>query len=248
MFQSAYPAPPLRKKGIEGSAGFFQASGLKSPLFPATVGTAKKVQTALRDTVHIIPLPGPPEYVAGVDAAFHGDTIVAVTCLYTYPELSPVAETFAVQKVAFPYIPGFLSFREGPALIASVRKLKVIPDVILYDGQGIAHPERFGLASHAGVLLDIPAIGCAKSRLIGTYQEPGVRKGQWSALYHDGNVVGAVLRTRERTRPVFISPGHRIDIKDSVTIVLGCTRKYRIPEPLRRADLLSRLLKKEKFG
>jgi deoxyribonuclease V len=144
----------------------------------------------------------------------------------------------------FPYVPGFLTFREGPVLIKVIKKLSIKPDVILFDGQGIAHPIRLGIASHIGVLLNTPAIGCAKSRLIGEYKEPKLRRGAWSPLTYNNNVVGAVLRTRDNVRPLFISPGHKIDLKASIDIVLNCISKYRIPEPLRRADYLSRRVKR----
>jgi deoxyribonuclease V len=137
-------------------------------------------------------------------------------------------------------VPGYLVFREGPAIIAALRGLRRQPDVLLVDGQGIAHPRSIGIASHLGVLLDLPAIGCAKTRLIGEYRVPALRKGSWSALHHEGAAVGAVLRTRDGTSPLFISPGHRMDRESSIRIVLACVGRYRIPEPLRCADMLSR--------
>jgi deoxyribonuclease V len=213
---------------------------LRPITWPDTISEAKVVQSALQDKVKIFPLQKMPKYIAAVDAAFPENQVLAVACLYRYPELSLVEETIAVTEVAFPYIPGFLSFREGPAIIAAIEKLPVKPDLILVDGQGIAHPKGMGIASHIGVLIDIPTIGCAKSRLVGEYKEPGFRKGAWSPLQYDGKVVGAVLRTRDHVRPLFISPGHRVDLKSSIEIVLGCTGKYRIPEPLRRADILSK--------
>jgi deoxyribonuclease V len=123
--------------------------------------------------------------------------------------------------------------------------LKRTPDVILVDGQGIAHPKKLGIASHIGALLDMPTIGCAKSRLVGEYKEPKPRRGSRSALKYNGETVGSVLRTRDGVRPLFVSPGHRIDLDSCIKLVLGCTRGYRIPEPLRRADFLSKKLKRE---
>lgn len=213
--------------------------------WPDTISEAKAVQSALKDKVKIILLQQTPEYIAGVDAAFPENEVLAVACLYRYPELFLVEETIAVTEVSFPYIPGFLSFREGPAIIEAIQKLTIKPDLILVDGQGIAHPKGLGIASHIGVLVGIPTIGCAKSRLVGEYKEPGFRKGDWSPLQYDGKVVGAVLRTRDHVRPLFVSPGHCIDLKTSIEIVLGCTGKYRIPEPLRRADLLSKKNRKQ---
>ena len=214
--------------------------------WPVNINDAKAVQTILRDKVKIIPLRKSPQFIAGVDAAFTEDKVIGVACLYKYPELIPLAEAFAIMKCLFPYIPGFLSFREGPAIVEAVRKLKVKPDVIIFDGQGIAHPKGLGIASHIGVLLNIPAIGCAKSRLTGEYREPGIRKGRSSPLRLKGRTIGAVLRTRDNVNPVFISPGHLVDLKSSVGIVLGCVGKFRIPEPVRRADFLSKKIKKDR--
>jgi deoxyribonuclease V len=215
---------------------------VKKPSFtwPDTISEAKTVQSALQDKVKIIPLQKTPKYIAGVDASFPENQVLAVASLYRYPELSLAEEAVAMREVSFPYVPGFLSFREGPAIIDAIKKLTVKPDLILVDGQGIAHPKGLGIASHIGVLAGIPTIGCAKSRLVGKYKEPGLRKGAWSHLQYNGKIVGAVLRTRDHVRPLFISPGHRIDLKTSIEIVLECTGKYRIPEPLRRADFLSK--------
>ena len=207
---------------------------------PRDLAEARALQEALRERVRLTSLPHVPRTVAGVDAAFRGDRVVGVACLYTYPHLALLQETHAVVETRFPYVPGFLSFREGPAIMAAVRALKSAPHVLLVDGQGIAHPRGLGIAAHLGVLLDLPAVGCAKSRLVGHHREPGWRKGEWCALKYRNRVVGAVLRTRDRVRPVFVSPGHRINLAQSLEIVLACTGKYRIPEPLRRADALSK--------
>lgn len=217
--------------------------------WPKDIREARVIQIALKDRVKITPLRKNPRFVAGVDAAFFEDKVVGVACLYKYPEIIPVAEErYAIIEVSFPYIPGFLSFREGPSIIEALNSLRIKPHIILFDGQGIAHPEGMGIASHIGVILDIPAIGCAKSRLIGEYKEPGFKRGEWSPLKYNSRIVGAVLRTKDNVRPVFVSPGHRIDLKSSIEILLGCTGKYRIPEPLRRADYISKKLKREKLG
>jgi deoxyribonuclease V len=213
-------------------------------LWPVNINDAKAVQQVLKDRVQIIPLKKNPKFIAGVDAAFANEKVIAVACLYQYPELIPVEDIFAVTKVAFPYIPGFLSFREGPAIIEALNGLKIKPDLILFDGQGIAHPKGLGIASHIGVLLGLPTVGCAKSRLVGEYKGPGLKKGLRSLLTFHGNVVGVVLRTKDNVRPLFISPGHRTDLQTSIEIVLNCISKYRIPEPLRRADSLSKKMKK----
>jgi len=213
--------------------------------WPETISfeRAQELQTDLRKRVQILPLEREPRYMAGVDAAFSEDLVYATACLYRYPYLTLLEKACAVEKLKFPYVPGFLTFREGPAIIAAIRKLTTKPDVILVDGQGIAHPRGIGIASHLGVLLNIPAIGCAKTRLVGEYEEPGRRKGSWSELTYEGRTVGAVLRTRDGVRPLFVSPGHKIDLDGAIRITLNCIGKYRIPEPLRCADMLSKKLK-----
>jgi deoxyribonuclease V len=208
-----------------------------------SIADARKMQEQLQKKVRLTPFKGEPRYVAGVDASFMEDRVVAVACLYRYPDLTLVENASAGEKLKFPYVPGFLSFREGPAIITAVRKLATKPDVILVDGQGIAHPRGIGIASHLGVLLDIPAIGCAKSRLVGAFSEPGRRKGSWSPLSYEGRTVGAAVRTKDNVRPLFISPGHKIDLDGAIRIALGCNARYRIPEPIRCADMLSRTLK-----
>jgi deoxyribonuclease V len=207
--------------------------------WPKTIPEARALQLLLKEKIHLVPPRKPPRLIAGVDAAFLKDKIIAAACLFTFPELTLLEEAFAIQTCSFPYRPGYLSFREGPAIIEALGRLKKQPDLILFDGQGIAHPRRMGIASFTGVIIDLPAIGCAKSRLIGGYREPGGRKGDWSVLKHRGETVGAVLRTRADVRPLFVSPGHRVDLESSIRIVLDCTRNYRIPEPLRAAHFLS---------
>jgi len=207
---------------------------------PSTIEEARKIQRELRLKVKILPFNKTPRFVAGVDAAFTDTKVVAAACLYTFPELTPVEDALSVEDIRFPYIPGLLSFREGPAIIKAVQKLRKKPDLILFDGQGIAHPLGMGIASHVGVLLNMPTIGCAKSRLVGEYKEPGKSRGSASVLFFHNEPVGSVLRTRENVKPLFVSPGHLIDRKGSVSIVLHCIGKYRLPEPVRRADALSK--------
>lgn len=214
-------------------------------LWPKDIQTAQKVQNALVERVSIRPLKRDPILIAGVDACFTGSTVVAAATLFTYPGLQHLGDAVAKERMIFPYIPGYLSFREGPAIIKALRKLIKKPDVVLFDGQGIAHPLHMGIASHVGVVLDIPSVGCAKSRLVGIYDAPGPCKGDWSPLYYQGREVGAVLRTRDRVRPLFISPGHRVDLMTSIDIVLHAVSSYRLPEPIRRADHLSRLAAKK---
>lgn len=212
--------------------------------WPRNLKEAKWIQHTLKQKVKICPLIREPQFIAGTDAAFLNDRVVAVACLYKYPELTLIEETSATTVTSFPYIPGFLSFKEGPAIIKAINKLKIKPDVILFDGQGIAHPQDIGIATHIGVLLNIPTIGCAKSRLVGSYIEPKIKKGQYSYLKYQGRTVGAVLRTRDKVKPVFVSPGHMIDLNGAINIVLKCMGNYRIPEPLRQADHFSKKLKR----
>lgn len=218
---------------------------MKSFNWPTNIRDAKAIQISLRDKLRIVPLKKAPRYIASVDASFIDDKVVAVACLYGYPELSYLEHEIAIGKTNFPYIPGYLTFREGPAITNALDILKIKPDLILVDGQGIAHPKGIGIASHIGVLLNIPTIGCAKSRLVGEYKEPGSIKGDWSPLKYNGRTVGAVLRTKDNVRPLFVSPGHKIDLKGSIEVVLRCVGKYRIPEPLRMADSLSKKIRKE---
>jgi deoxyribonuclease V len=212
--------------------------------WPDTIAAARQLQERDRKAVRIEPLEREPLFVAGVDAAFSGDRVFGAACVYRYPDLTLVEEAGVVAPARFPYVPGFLLFREGPALIAAFRKLKTRPDLLLVDGQGIAHPLGIGSASHLGVLFGIPAIGCAKTRLVGEYQEPGLQRRSWSDLNYEGRTVGAVVRTRTGVRPLFVSPGHRVDLEGAIRIVLQCSGKYRIPEPLRCADRVSREMKK----
>jgi len=168
-------------------------------------------------------------------------TAAAAVCCFTYPELTPVETVFRVTHIDYPYVPGLLTFREGPALLAAFEELTVQPDLYLFDGHGIAHPRRMGLAAHLGLWLNRPAIGCAKSCLFGSYEEPPDERGGHTFLRDRNNqVIGAALRTRARTQPVYVSPGHRIGLGTSLRIVLSCTGRYRIPEPLRQADRLAR--------
>jgi len=208
--------------------------------WPRTLADARTLQDRLRQQVVILPFPGEPACVAGVDAAFTSTHVYAAACLYLLPELRCIERATAIQLLRFPYVPGYLAFREGPAIVAALSKLKQWPHVILVDGQGIAHPRGIGIASHLGVLLGLPAIGCAKTRLIGEHREPGRNRGAWTELLHAGQTVGAVLRTRDGAKPLFVSPGHRTDLDSSIRIVLACIGRYRIPEPLRCADMLSK--------
>lgn len=208
---------------------------------------ASRLQLKLRDMVRERPFPGPASVVAGADAAFSrtDDLVFAAVVNMSLPELAPLEEKTAVKKGIFPYVPGLLTFREGPALLEAFRRLEKKPDLIFFDGQGLAHPRRLGLASHLGLFLDTPSIGCAKSRLVGRYTQPPENKGSWTRLTHRGELVGAVLRTRRGVSPVFVSVGHRVDLDSAVSLTLSACRKYRLPEPIRAAHRLVSRLKTE---
>jgi deoxyribonuclease V len=177
-------------------------------------------------------------FVAGADIAIDprtGEGIAGVI-VYSFPEFEVIETEQARKKVSFPYIPGLLSFRESPILLEAFRKLRSEPDIVFIDGQGIAHPRRFGIASHMGLLLDKPTVGCAKSLLVGETVEPGKKAGSVSPLVVGGETVGAAVRTRDNVKPIFVSPGHRIDVRTSVEMVLRCSSGFRIPRPTRDAD------------
>lgn len=215
----------------------------------ADIRKLEALQRALAQKVILRPLERVPQWIAGADVSYHRESnrMVGVFTLFSFPDLRYRGLEYAVEEVTFPYIPGLLSFRELPVLLKAFEKLKQKPDLILADAQGIAHPRRFGLASHLGVALDIPTIGCAKSKLYGQYREPGPKRGDYSELYDPktGEVIGAVVRTRDRTQPLFVSPGHRVSVEDCVAYTLKTAVKYRIPEPTRLADKYSRRLAHE---
>lgn len=190
-------------------------------------------------------LPATVRTVAGVDVSYEkrGDLFHAAIVVLSFPGLDIVEEATAEDRVTFPYVPGLLSFRELPILLRAFEGLKTIPDVVLVDGQGIAHPRRLGLASHLGLWLGLPTIGCAKSRLVGDSDEPGREKGAREPLRIGEEVVGTVLRSRDGVRPLYVSPGHLVDVEKASELVLACCGRYRMPEPTRRAHLLSNRLR-----
>ena len=189
---------------------------------------------------------GPIRYVAGADLAFDPATDVAVAgvIVYRFPELVEVERRWAQRKLRFPYVPGLLSFREGPALLAAFARLRTEPDLILIDGHGRAHPRLFGIASHIGVLLDKPTIGCAKSLLVGEHQEPGRKAGSTASLWFKGERVGEVLRTRDGVKPIYVTTGHRVALDSAVELVKRCADGFRIPRPTREADHFVRDLRR----
>jgi deoxyribonuclease V len=173
--------------------------------------------------------------VAGVDVSVKNEVSQAAVVVLTFPDLQVIETVLSHRPTPFPYIPGLLSFREGPVLEEAFEKLQNVPDVFIFDGMGIAHPRRVGIAAHMGLWLQKPTIGCGKTLLIGHFTEPGREKGSHSPLVDRKEVIGEVLRTRDDTKPVFISPGHLADIPTSVEFVIRCTPKYRLPEPIRQA-------------
>jgi deoxyribonuclease V len=210
-----------------------------------SISQAVALQKSLSSKVRMIRLRNQPKTVAGIDCAFSKDKkkIIACVVLLKLPGFELIETVNTVQKLGFPYIPGLLSFREAPACIAAVEKLKHQPDAFLIDGQGTAHPRRFGLACHLGLFFDKPTIGCAKSRLIGSFEDPAIKKGSYSPLKDGQETIGAVVRTRTNVNPVFVSVGNKCMLDDAIKIVLNCTTKYRIPEPTRLAHQMVSILK-----
>lgn len=192
-----------------------------------------------------------PKLVAGADAAFdlHARQVYAAVVVLAYPDLEVVETAVSRHRLSFPYVPGLLSFREAPALLRAFSKLRHEPDVVFIDGHGLSHPRAAGLACHIGLCLEKPTIGCAKSRLIGGYREPGPKRGATSPLLsRDKKVIGSVLRTCDNVRPVFVSVGHRIGLAHAVRLTLACSKGYRVPEPTRQADILAERAKREAAG
>ncbi|MDD3857651.1 MAG: deoxyribonuclease V [Methanoculleus sp.] len=208
---------------------------------------AARLQETLRTRINTSGEIGAISLVAGTDASYArgSNKIHAVVVALRYPDLTVVERVSAVAETSFPYIPGLLTFREGPALLEAFRRLKSEPDVILFDGQGIAHPRGLGIASHMGVLLDRPTVGVAKSLLVGTVTEPGSGRGSTAPMLRDGETIGMAVRTKERTRPVYVSVGHRIDLVSAVDLVLATARGYRLPEPTRQAHLFANAVRRE---
>ncbi len=213
--------------------------------WPTTYQEALAIQEELRHRVRLEPLLRPPRLVGGADAITDraDRRIFGAIAVYSYPDLKLLEEATAAGDCPFPYRTGLLSFREIPILAQAFGQLQERPDVLLVDGQGIAHPRGLGLASHLGLVLDLPTIGAAKSRLVGEGEMPGPEAGAASPLIYQGKQVGLLLRTRPGTKPLYLSPGHLITLEESREITLGCLRKYRIPQPLRRADQLTRRLR-----
>lgn len=203
-----------------------------------SITEATEIQRRLRERVSLVDRFGEIRLIAGVDVSVGSGSNVGYSAVVvvSFPDFEPVEIARASRELEFPYVPGYLSFREAPVVLDAFAKLKSEPDVIIVDGQGIAHPRGLGIATHLGVLLDAPTIGCGKSHLYGRYDEPAQERGSVSPLLdRSGMRIGSVVRTRAGTKPLFISPGHKMSIDSATRIILDCAPKYRLPEPIRLA-------------
>lgn len=208
--------------------------------------SAMQVQKRLRDHIQIKPLPDDSIHtIAGIDASFANKHIYAAVTVLDYGTLETVERAKAIQAVDFPYVPGLLSFREAPAFLSALARLKSLPDVLMVDGHGWAHPRRFGLACHLGVLSDLPAIGCAKSLLVGEVGHLETPVGSTAEIRAGDEALGLAVRTRHNVKPVYISVGHKIDLPSATRVVLACGRGYRLPEPTRQAHMMTQKIKRE---
>ncbi len=207
--------------------------------WPTTEDEALAVQDRLRGEVDLTgPGPSPAEtrYVAGLDVAYSGDDLKAAIVVLDGQSLEEVDRSVVLGRTAFPYVPGLFAFREVPALLTALEQLKTTPDLLVCDGYGLAHPRRFGLACHLGVLTGIPSIGVAKTAFVGTHSTPGPNRGDAADLVLDDEVVGAVLRTQQNVKPVYVSVGHRINLATAIAHTLHLAPRYRLPETTRAAD------------
>jgi len=206
-----------------------------------SVAEAVKLQRQLAPCVNLQDEIDPVNTVAGVDVGFenNGNITRAAIAVMSYPGLELHESAIARCKTVFPYIPGLLSFRELPAVLKALKNLETLPDIFLCDGQGYAHPRRFGIACHLGVLTGIAAIGVGKTRLLGKYEEPANERGAWSPLTDREETIGAVLRTRTGVKPVFISQGHRVSLLTAIYYVMQCTTRFKLPETTRQAHRLA---------
>lgn len=211
-----------------------------------TPAEAIALQNELRTRLQLHPPAQPIRTIAGADISFdkHSPLVYAGIVVLRLPDLEPIEEAGIEMEVDFPYIPGLLSFREIPALLGAWEQLKTEPDAVMLDGQGIAHPRRLGIGAHFGLLVDRPTLGCAKSVLVGRFDSPPAERGGWSPMQHRKEIIGAALRTKTNVQPVYVSPGHRLDLPGAIALALACDGGYRIPEPTRRAHLLVNALRR----
>ena len=223
-------------------------AALPTHLHSWTLAPAEAIalQHELRSRITIHPLEGEPRFVAGADLSFDkgSDTVFAGIVVLAFPSLEKVEERGLRTTATFPYVPGLLSFREAPAILQVWEQLEHTPDVLMLDGQGLAHPRRFGIACHLGLCLQIPTIGCAKSLLVGQFEALGEAKGSSAPLIHRQETVGAAVRTKNKVTPIFVSPGNDCDLDSAVSLVLRCDGGYRVPEPTRQAHLFVNRLRR----
>src|ERR671917_1324666 len=209
---------------------------------------AVELQKSLRERVLLAPLKKKIKTIAGADISFNkfSPVVYAGLVVLSLPSLEVIEEVGVVSETKFPYVPGLLSFRETPSVLEAWAKLKTEPDAVMFDGQGLAHPRRVGIASHVGLLIDRPTLGCAKSVLIGRFEEPAEERGAWTPLVDpkNGEQVGAAVRTKTKVQPIYVSPGHLIDFEGAIKLTLDCDGGYRQPEPTRRAHLLVNALRR----
>ena len=218
---------------------FHACEGILNHPWDVSPVEARAIQESLRDRVVTEDRFGVIRKVAGIDIGLSGKKGRAAAVLLDFPSLELRGKAVVEGEIRFPYVPGLLSFRECPLALAALRKLPRRPDLLLCDGQGLAHPRRFGIACHLGLLLDMPAIGAAKSRLIGTHEEPAGERGAQMPLFDGEEQIGAVLRTRTNVRPIYVSTGHRVSLETAIAITLQCSPRFRIPEPTRQAHKLA---------
>jgi len=207
-----------------------------------SVEEAIQIQKNLRDLIILKRTFSRVRTIGGGDVAYSKkrNLLFGTMVILSFPQMQTLDIATGYGKIPFPYIPGLLTFREGPILIKIFQKLKIRPDVMIFDGQGIAHPRGVGLASHLGLWLDLPSIGCAKTPLLEGFVSPGLSKGSFKLIHREGKEVGAVLRTRDKVKPLSVSPGHQIDLSTSIQLILESCQGFRIPEPLRQAHHVSR--------
>lgn len=215
-----------------------------------TPAQAIACQNQLRAQIQIKPLLKPVKIIGGADISFnkHEETVYAGIVLLSYPDMKVIGNATAISRTSFPYISGLLAFREVPALLEAWNKLEIKPDLLVLDGQGIAHERRLGIATHFGLVTGTPTIGSAKSRLTGRYQEPSNEPFAQSPMYDKGELIGVALRSKRNCNPIYISPGHHISIEQSVDVISNCLRGYRIPEPTRQAHILVNKLRIAEAG
>lgn len=207
---------------------------------------AVELQKQLRADVRVAPLAHSIKTIAGADISFNkfSRTVYAGLVVLALPSLDVIEEVCVVSETSFPYVPGLLSFREAPSVLEAWAKLKTEPDAVMFDGHGIAHPRRVGIASHVGLIIGRPTLGCAKSVLVGKYEEPERERGAWTEMIDKGETIGAALRTKTNVQPIFVSVGHMIDLAGAINLTLQCDGGYRQPEPTRRAHHLVNALRR----